>query len=300
MYEKGLMLVNGSSSQLDLQKNIELVTGVLVTKVNDLTIRKTSYKGEAEDFSRNNGEEFDVIFILGGDGLVHETINGLALLSDPPVIGILPGGTCNDFSRSLSIPQPLKRAAETLADGSVRYVDIGQMNHRYFTNFLGLGLIADTSENINPELKGVLGRFSYFISAVQMFNSAEPFSFTMKLDKEVVKDEAVMVLIANGRFLGTNLLPFPEISLDDGLFNIFVINEGGVNLLREYISAKNPFMWDTAQSDIKQYTSQHIHIETAGTKKADTDGEIYMRTPVTLKNLNQKLPFIVPASLEDF
>ncbi|MDI5788480.1 diacylglycerol kinase family protein [Bacillus licheniformis] len=45
------------------------------------------------------------MFILGGDGTVHECINGISQLQTKPDIGILPGGTCNDFRGRSAFPR---------------------------------------------------------------------------------------------------------------------------------------------------------------------------------------------------
>lgn len=66
-------------------------------------------------------------------------------------------------------------AARDLMLGHTHELDIGKVNDRVFTNFFGIGLITDTSENINSELKGTLGRLSYFISTLQTVRTTEPF-----------------------------------------------------------------------------------------------------------------------------
>ncbi|WP_158734940.1 diacylglycerol kinase family protein [Alteribacillus sp. YIM 98480] len=294
MFKSALLLINGNSGQDVIQKNIELTAGILASYIEKVVIQQTKYKGHTEKICKEAANQFEVIFIIGGDGTLHECVNGLAELDNPPVTGILPGGTCNDFSRSLQIPQPLKRAAETLIKGKVRYLDIGRMNDRYFSNFYGIGLIAETSENINENWKGVLGKVSYFISAMQMVNNTRPFSFTLETKEQTVEGEAVMVLISNGNFIGTNQLPFQNNVMDDGEFDIFIISEGGAALLREYFNAKNPFVWEADQSDVQHYRSSYVRLETSQPMTADTDGELYMTTPVTINNQHQKLPFLIP------
>ncbi|MDO7485700.1 diacylglycerol kinase family protein [Peribacillus frigoritolerans] len=66
------------------------------------------------------GEEMEVVFVLGGDGTVHEFVNGLSPLWRRPLFGNLPGGTSNDFSRTLKIPQNVRQAAQALVNGKVR------------------------------------------------------------------------------------------------------------------------------------------------------------------------------------
>ncbi|SFP59272.1 diacylglycerol/lipid kinase family protein [Salibacterium halotolerans] len=294
MYEKALMLINGNAGPSFIQKNIELTAGILTNHIEELIIRKTHYKGHAEEVLQSTGKEYDLIIIMGGDGTVHECVNGLAALNDPPSVCILPGGTCNDFSRTLAVPQNIKRAADSLMNGTTRHVDIGTMNERFFTNFYGIGLIAQTSENINGDWKNKLGKVSYLLSALQTFTNPDPFSFELTLDDETMTDEAVMVLVVNGNFIGASQLPFQGIVPDDGLFNVFVVSQGGASLLREYLTAKNPFAWDPEPTDVKHYKARHVALSTPEPMKADTDGEIYMKTPAVIENLPARIPFLVP------
>ncbi|MFD2706422.1 diacylglycerol/lipid kinase family protein [Salibacterium lacus] len=294
MYEKALMLINGNAGPSFIQKNIELTAGILTSHIEEMVIRKTLYKGHAEEVLQEEGHEYQLIIILGGDGTVHECVNGLAALEHPPKVCILPGGTCNDFARMLAVPQNIKRAAESLMNGTTRYIDIGTMNERFFANFYGIGLIAQTSENINGDWKNKLGKVSYLLSALQTFTNPEPFGFELTLDGETVEDEGVMVLIVNGNFIGASQLPFPGIVADDGWFNVFIVSQGGASLLREYLTAKNPFAWDPKPTDVKHYQARHVKLDTPQQMKADTDGEIYMKTPAAIDNLPSRIPFLVP------
>lgn len=56
----------------------------------------------------------DIVIVLGGDGTVHECVNGLAPLDRRPILSILPAGTCNDFAQALMIPLNMKQAAELI------------------------------------------------------------------------------------------------------------------------------------------------------------------------------------------
>ncbi|RSL32485.1 diacylglycerol kinase family lipid kinase [Salibacterium salarium] len=295
MFTNALLLVNGNTDQGIIKKNIEATAGILFKHIEQLNIERTRYKGHTEIICKEWGHDYELIIIIGGDGAVHEAVNGLAVLDSPPPLGILPGGTCNDFSRALSIPQQLRRATESIMNGTIRYIDVGQINDRYFTNFCGIGLIADTSVNINDNWKGRLGRFSYFVSALQTLTNTAPFSFKLTIDGYEIVDEAVMLLIANGNFLGTNQLPFQHIILDDGECNIFVVNQGGASLLREYLQAKNPFAWNPDKNDIRHYQGRTIDLQTSSPMKVDTDGEIYMQTPVSITTQSGKTPFLVPS-----
>lgn len=292
MYTKGLLIYNGNAGSLDTNQ-LGTALGILSAHLPELNVRRTDQPGEAQQLCRDLGEQYDVLYILGGDGTVHECINGLALLDHPPIIGVLPGGTCNDFSRALMMPQQIAKAAEALNHRHTRTLDIGTVNGQYFTNFYGIGLIAETSQNINTDLKGAFGKISYFLSTLQTVRTAEPFHFHLTHDEGEIDGEAIMIYVANGRFLGTNPLPFPASSLEDGLLDVLIIREAGLPLLREIVSRKTEEVWNPQYSNIDYIRTTRAKLTTPEPMPADMDGEIYLQTPADLGVLSGKLTFLI-------
>ncbi|MGE6230098.1 diacylglycerol/lipid kinase family protein [Paenibacillus chitinolyticus] len=293
MFGKAILIHNGSAGQAEAGSRLEAVIGPLAAGIEELTLVQTKEPGDAEWICRERGEETDLLLVLGGDGTVHECVNGLAPLADPPVVGILPGGTCNDFSRALYIPQELGRAAEALMQGRTRPVDIGRANDRYFSNFFGIGLITDASVNINPQLKGTIGKLSYFISTLQTAASADPFRFTLEHDSGQAGGEAVMLFVANGRFLGTRPLPLAADALYDGVLDVAIIREAGLPLLKELFKIKNFGEWDSEKSSFEFIRTTSLKLTTDQPMPADMDGEIYAHTPASISVLEKKLTFLV-------
>lgn len=266
----------------------------LAPVIPELVIMKTQGAGDGEKICRERGEDVDAVFILGGDGTVHECINGLAQLHHPPVVGILPGGTCNDFARTLGIPINVPEAAEALIHGDAVSLDLGMANDRVFTNFFGVGIITETSENIDPTLKGSLGKLSYFISTLQTIRAAEPFRYQLKTESIQIEDEAVMIYVSNGRSLGTSTLPFAKDSLTDGQFDVLIIRQAGIPLLRELLARKPEGRWEPHNDSLKYFKASHIHLQTEGEMPADTDGEVYLSAPAEIKVLERRLKFLMP------
>ncbi|NMO94489.1 diacylglycerol kinase family lipid kinase [Paenibacillus lemnae] len=292
MYDRAMLIYNGKAGQQEAATLLGSVTAVIAPEVRELVLFQTQEPGDGERACRERGSSFDLVLIMGGDGTVHECINGLAALSEPPLVGILPAGTCNDFARSLNLPVDLVQAAQQLMQGNRRMIDLGAAGDRVFTNFFGIGLITDASENINTGLKGTLGRISYFISTLQTVRSAEPFSYRLDWDKGTLEGEAVMIYVSNGRFLGTQSLPFPEEALEDGVMDVMIIREAGIPLLKEMLSRKNKGAWEPKDDSIHYFQTASLNLSTAEPMKADTDGEKYMETPSALEVRKGALEFL--------
>lgn len=292
MYHRVLLVYNRSAGQQETLQQLAAVIPILAEGIKELVLFQTSAPGEGEAVCREQGEAYELILVMGGDGSVHECVNGIAALEQPPLIGILPVGTCNDFARSMNLPVELTLAAQALMKGQVRALDIGMAHDRVFTNFFGVGLITATSENINPDLKGALGRLSYFISMLQTVRSAEPFSYRMEYDGHFSEGEAIMIYISNGRYLGTRPLPFTFDSLTDGLLDVLIIREAGLPLLKELLSRKVEGEWKPANESISYVRVASINLITDEPMKADTDGEIYMETPAAVSVKPRRLRFL--------
>ncbi|MGG4490124.1 diacylglycerol/lipid kinase family protein [Metabacillus idriensis] len=293
-YKKGMLIYNGNAGQKDAEKTLGICVPIISLHVEQLLLLQTSKPLDAQEYCRKHGENMDIVIILGGDGTVHECINGLGGLIHRPVIAILPGGTCNDFSRTLGIPQNLKKAAEALFEGEIRGTDAAETSGGYFLNFWGIGLVAETSENINDTEKALLGKVSYFLSAFRTIKSMKPFHFRLKLDDTWIEEEAIMVLIANGKFIGTNMLPHPDIKIDDGYADIFIIKEANFSLIKEVMTMKENIDWNHIDSQLMHYQARSMHIETKEEMSVDTDGEIYSKTPETITILHNHFQMLSP------
>ena len=120
----------------------------------------TEYSGHAQELAqslaRNAKGTQAVIAAVGGDGTLHEVINGAASYSNITV-GFIPGGSGNDFSRGFSIPKKSVDALRLLVDKSTASpteIDIGKITHNelqetYFMNNMGVGCDAAVAKDSN-------------------------------------------------------------------------------------------------------------------------------------------------------
>ncbi len=292
MYKNALLIYNGNAGQKKKNKLLGEIIPILSNEIDNLTIAKTKKVNHAEEIAYEKGKEYDVVISLGGDGTLHEVINGIARLKNPPIVAILPSGTCNDFARSLNIPLNLKDASNTILKGNVSEIDIGKVNNRYFTNFVGTGLITDISENVNSNTKNIMGRISYYTSTIKSMSEKDDFEFILHTENNKLKDKAGMVVILNGNHVGSTLVPVKNISMTDGMFDIFIVYNAGFSLLIKYLTQKENFEENITENEIKHIKANEIKLETKNEMMIDTDGEVYLNTPVNVDVENKKIKFI--------
>ncbi|UOR10336.1 diacylglycerol/lipid kinase family protein [Halobacillus amylolyticus] len=291
-YESGLFIYNGNADSENSEQNLAMTLPSISQTVKELTVIQTD---SLEDFKQTCCEyssKVDILIILGGDGTLHECINCLADQEQRPVIAVLPAGTSNDFSRVLGTPQNLQLAAKQLLHGEEVKVDIGEADDHYFINFWGIGLVAETSSNIDKEQKNRIGVLSYFISALKTMNQTDPFSFTIEVDGKKVSEEAVMVLVMNGRFIGTREVPLPNSQLQDGKFDVLIVKNSNLTTFKELITMNKPGTDPSKFQELSHMQGEKIRIDVEKDKEVDMDGEIVGRTPTTIKGLPNHFTFL--------
>ena len=284
-YQSGIFLYNGNKGENELGPALGQTLPILSKEVKELKVIQTASLDDLSEVCRSYGPKVDVFFISGGDGTVHEVINRLAPLEKRPVIGVLPGGTCNDFSRVLDTPQRLDQAAKGIIQGEELTVDAGKTEDDYFINFWGIGLVTQTSFNINENQKNRLGVLSYFISALKTMNQADPFEYKIKIDDEIIEGEAIMVLVMNGQFIGTRRLPVPSIDLQDGMLDVLIVKNSNLTLFRELMTMGSPQTDQTEFQELYHRQGKKVKIDVQYTQDVDMDGEIKGKTPESLQVL---------------
>ena len=105
------------------------------------------------------------IIAVGGDGTMHEVLNGLWRQKDVPLeqltVGVIPVGTGNDWVRHVGIPHDYKKAIDIITKGRVYQQDIIRARYRtpqgeserVVANIAGIGLDAEVIKAVEAEEK---------------------------------------------------------------------------------------------------------------------------------------------------
>jgi diacylglycerol kinase (ATP) len=160
-------------------------------------------------------EGYDVVAAAGGAG----TIGGVAteLLDTPVILGVLPLGSVMNVPRMLGVPRDLEQAAQILANGVERQIDVGEANGRPFYETASVGMNAamfreaqhfDEGDYRSP-LRVLWVAFRY-----------RPARMRIDIDGERVHTRALMVTISNGPYTGVGMTVAPDARLDDGRFDV--------------------------------------------------------------------------------
>lgn len=225
----------------------------------------------------------DILFILGGDGTVNELINGVMTHDLQLPIGILPGGTFNDFTKTLNIAPNHKQASEQMISAQVGTYDVIKINNQYALNFVGLGLIVQNAENVQDGSKDIFGKLSYIGSTVKTLLNPTQFNYQLTIDDKTYSGETTMILSANGPFIGGSRIPLTDLSPQDGELNTFIFNEQSFSILNDIFKKRDSMNWNEITQGIEHIPGKKISLTTDPAMKVDIDGEISLETPIDIE-----------------
>jgi diacylglycerol kinase family enzyme len=223
---RGLLIVNpqattttGNSADLAIRSLAGLV---------DLDVEHTRYRGHARELAA--AARGDLVIVLGGDGAVNETVNGI--MSRParrPLLAVVPGGGGNVFAKALGLPadaaEGIARITELIKAGRYRTIGLGLAGDRYFTFSAGLGLDAEAVQEV--ERLRASGRrespalFAWAILRRHARTDRRTPALTLERDGQPATPDLFMTAITNRSpwtyLHGRAVLPVPNPDFNSGL-----------------------------------------------------------------------------------
>jgi len=171
-----------------------------------------------------DGEQFDRIVAAGGDGMLHELINGVLHLEEPKEIGYIPTGTVNDFARSNNIPRNIPEAAKIAAGQNIGILDAGNFSGRYFSYVAAFGVGTNVSYATDQKQKNRWGFLAYAANAMREVDLAHVRSacrnMVIKAGDTILTGNFLFGSISNSRSIaGVKNLVAKDVKLDDGVLD---------------------------------------------------------------------------------
>ncbi len=172
----------------------------------------------------------ETVVAVGGDGTVHEVINGLmAVPADVrPKLGVLPAGSGDDFAFAAGIPRDFDKGVEILFAGKNRFVDIGSLEDdhgrmEYWNNTIGIGF--DARVTVRSRRYNMLKGVPMYLTATVMTLLRDHHQFDVELafDGNRFAEPALMMTLANGPREGGGFYTTPKSEIDDGTFEMLFV-----------------------------------------------------------------------------
>lgn len=293
-----LLIVNPAARHGETSRLVPVVERLLATVEHDTVL--TESPGHATTLAAE-ADGYDLVVACGGDGTVHEVLNGL--MSHPadrrPVLGVLPTGSGNDTRRTLGVSEDLTEAALTLATGEVRPFDVGVCNSVYFNNSFAAGLDAKVTAKA-VEYKVTTGRSGLWLYLTALlhvlFNDLGSFRMRITFDGGPPEDhDTLIIAMTQGPTYGGGFFITPDADAADGLFDVCMIDPlslpGALMRLPFVIVGRHTRMKPVHMS---RHTSAIIECEVP--VPAQIDGEVLLSDRYEITMMPGAMRCIVPRS----
>ena len=298
--KKLLLIVNPISGKQTSKKLLPEAIKKL-EKNFELKIIKSKCKGDIENILNTYDiSKYYFCCIMGGDGSLHEAINGLLKRADNIKIplALIPAGSGNSLARDLDILD-FEKAIENIINEKKIKIDIAEINFNnqkiYSFNIIGWGMVANIG--IKAEKYRWLGTSRYTILSLleiifKKINSAKITYYDENNKKNQLKDKFMYAVLCNTIHTGKGMKIAPKAKLNDGLMDLVLIKDAPrlklLKLMPKLFTGEH----------INDNTVDYIYIskmklEPNKLSNLNIDGEIKGETPFEINVIPSQIEIII-------
>jgi diacylglycerol kinase (ATP) len=267
----------------------------IVRALGDAVMQPTEHPGHAVELARAaRADGVELVVAAGGDGTVHEVVNGL-LADGPdgrkPMLGVVPLGSGCDYVKTFGIPQDLGGALARLTAGTAKRVDAGRIEYdggsRYFVNIAEVGIGAECVDRA-ARLPRRLGGAVYLAGFLLTLPRYRKRRATIDIDGRAEEVDLTNLVCAIGQVFGGGMRVAPNADPSDGRFDVQIQTGSKLDYVRGipkvYRGTHIP------HPRIREDRGATLQIRCSPPALIEADGEVLGRTPATFR--------IIPNALE--
>jgi diacylglycerol kinase (ATP) len=300
-----LLIYNPAAGRFPAGLLLDRAVRVLVDAGWDVAVVKTTPSRPAHEIAREAVDSaLDAVFVAGGDGSVGTVAAVLA--GSETLLGVLPSGTANVWATELGLRRldwthwfALEDAADRLAGGTVRLVDVGQCNDRAFLLWAGVGLDAKLVDAIEPRdrFEKTFGILQYATLAVWSTLGWSGIDMRVTSGDRVWEDRYMVAIATNIRSYAGGVLELaPNAKVDDGMLDFWLIS--GRTLID--VVVRLSYVLTRTHLDapgIVNFQASSATFESDSAPVLQMDGEpVHLEWPLQFGVKARKLKVLVPAS----
>jgi diacylglycerol kinase (ATP) len=273
---RALAIVNPAAGRGTARAEVDTVLELLQERFETIDVVETGaeHPSATELGERAVTESYDVAIAVGGDG----TVGGVAraLVGSDVILGILPFGTFMNIARAVDIPRDDPRAAaEIIARGTTRPIDVGEVGGRLFFEAAGIGLDADMFVARRAFRHGERG---LAIAAVRALARRRSARVRIDVDGRTRTHRVLQAVVCNGPWYGLGFSVAPDATIDDGLLDLVIFGDSRWQVLREVIAAA--FARDRPARG-RRYRGKRITLSAKGELAVHADARVVGNLPQT-------------------
>ncbi|MEI6139251.1 MAG: diacylglycerol kinase family protein [Mariniphaga sp.] len=237
-----------------------------------------------------------MVVSVGGDGTVNEVINGFFINKIPinPLceLGVIDCGTGGGYASTINLPESIEQQIELILHSPGVSIDLGCVDFRNSANepvsrfFVGecqTGIGSLVVEEIGSKLKAVAGRYAFFLVSTVAAVSLKPSKLRLKYDNDPEEVHRLLgLVVGNGIVCGGGMKLTPNAKLNDGLFDVLLINQ--MSIIQRLMNLSKVYSG-------KHILSRHFSIRRCKKIKVESDlpvsleadGELLGYSPFTME-----------------
>ena len=251
-------------------------------------------------------EGYRRIIVVGGDGTLHEVVNGLFIQQevkpDEVTLAVIAVGTGNDWVRTFGIANRIHDAVMAIKEGFSFKQDVGVVSYeeahyrqsRYFANVAGVGFDACVVKAVSHlKNKGRASRWRYAWCMVRSFFSYKSTGMKVWVDDKLVFNNLLLsIAIGICKYNGGGMQQVPQAVADDGIFDISLIKPVHFwHILFRFHYLFNGGIYRIGH--VRQKRGQKIRVESSPEVSVEVDGELLGQTPLEFSILHQAIRIVV-------
>jgi len=304
MINKWVVIVNPTSGNGSAKKKWPSIYNELLFQKFDFDFFFTEYKNHSKEIVKKALKQgFTKIICVGGDGTLHNIVNGVLSLNPPNIseikLGVIPVGTGNDWVKTYKISKNYKEAIQTISTEKSIKQDIGKLvisstnKEVYFNNLAGIGFDGYVVNKIHNYKN--LGFLAYLTGALVSLASYKKSNLEITFNNTVIKSKSLMLLIGLCKYSGGGMQLTKAPNPTDGLFDISHIQKISLfTVLSNILGLFNGNI--TNHKLVKNYKTASIKVKVLDiqTTYIQADGELVGFGDFNASILTKAISFIVP------
>ena len=222
--EKLLLIYNPNSGTKKSARHLSEVAEIFTENGYLVTALPTMKRGDATEYVKRFGPDYNFVVVMGGDGTYNEVVSGYVESGLKTPIGYIPAGSTNDFAQGLGLSRDIQEAAKDIATGTPSGIDVGVFNGRVFTYVASFGAFVKASYETPQNIKNALGHMAYILAGATSLADIRPIHAIIKTDDAVYEGDYLFGAVSNSTSMGGILKLKPEdVDMSDGLFELLLL-----------------------------------------------------------------------------
>lgn len=300
LQKKLFFIYNPHAGKENIRGKLYGIIGAMSEAGYAITIYPTRGPQDAIEQVKELPNDYDLVVCSGGDGTLDEVMTGMMHRSHKIPVGYIPAGSCNDFARSLQIPNNMDQAAEIAVRGVNYAIDVGSFNDRNFIYVAAFGIFTDVSYTTKQEVKNVLGHMAYILEGMKQLMNVKSYQLKVTSEEASFEGDFLFGMITNSKSVGGfKSIIGKNVIFDDGVFEMtFIMRPKNPMELQEILAALLIEQIDTKY--MYSFRSKRVVIESEEPVPWTLDGEFGgEQTRVEIMNNQRAVEIRMPEAVRD-